>query len=105
MNRVWQGVRDRTLRPAGKRRSSASTADGTDAVIGARSWGLAQGLLLGRGGPPAVVSAAMGMGLLACPAGPDVVRFTLPLTISEEEIGEGVQIIRRALSTRVLLDS
>ena len=48
-------------------------------------------------GAAAVVSAAMGMGLLTCPAGPNVVRFTPPLTISEEEIDEGVQIIRRVL--------
>jgi len=67
------------------------------AVTGVRGRGLMQGLVLKGEGAAAVVSAAMEMGLLTCPAGPDVVRFTPPLTISEEDIDEGVQIIRRVL--------
>ena len=78
-----------------------AVAGDNETVAGVRGRGLMQGLVLEGGGAAAVVSAAMGMGLLTCPAGPDVVRFTPPLTISEEEINEGVQIIRRALRTHV----
>jgi len=78
-----------------------AVAGDNETVAGVRGRGLMQGLVLEGGGAAAVVSAAMGMGLLTCPAGPDVVRFTPPLTISEEEIDEGVQIIRRALRTHV----
>jgi len=73
-------------------------ADDTATVTGARGRGLMQGLVLRDETAADVISAAMGMGMLTCPAGPDVVRLTPALTISEEEIDEGAQILRRALS-------
>ena len=58
-----------------------------------------QGLVLHEDRAADVVGAARSLGLLVCPAGPDVVRFVPPLTITMAEIDEGVGLLERAVRT------
>ena len=45
-----------------------------------------------------LVEALRREGALTCPAGADVVRFVPPLTITDEEIDEALEIVDRALA-------
>ncbi len=62
-----------------------------------RGLGLMRGLVLDGPAAPVVTAAREG-GLLVVPAGPDVVRIVPPLTITEAEIDEGLDILERALT-------
>ena len=64
----------------------------------ARGWGLIQGLELVQPHAPQLVRYAIEEGVLLVPAGPTVVRFVPPLTITERELGEALQAAERALS-------
>lgn len=65
-------------------------------VVEKRGRGLMWGLQLdGEAGP--VVARARDAGLLVVPAGPDVVRFLPPLTVSSEELARGVSIVEESL--------
>jgi len=59
-------------------------------------WGLIQGLEFHEPCSPQFVQAAMREGVLLVPAGPRVVRFVPPLTITESELEEAIQATRRA---------
>jgi len=65
-------------------------------VTGIRGKGLLLGLQLSRD-PTAVVTAARERGLLVVTAGTNTLRFVPPLTISEEEIEEGMAILDEAM--------
>jgi acetylornithine/N-succinyldiaminopimelate aminotransferase len=63
-----------------------------------------RGLMLGavladayRGRAGAILDHAAAHGLLLLQAGPDVLRFLPPLTISDEELGDGLERLRLAL--------
>lgn len=63
-----------------------------------------RGLMIGaalaepyRGKAGAILDHAAGHGLLLLQAGPDVLRFVPPLTITDEELAEGLQRLRQAL--------
>ncbi len=66
-----------------------------------RGWGLINGLVLK---PEAgitsldVVKAAMAVGLLVVPAGPQVVRLVPPLIVSGAEVQEALMLLRRAIA-------
>lgn len=65
-----------------------------------RGWGLINGLQLSDDHEITsinIVKAAMDEGLLLVPAGPKVVRFVPPLIVSEVEINQALEAIRRAL--------
>jgi acetylornithine aminotransferase len=47
---------------------------------------------------PEVVKAAMEAGLLLVPAGPKVVRFVPPLTVTEVEINAALKAVEKALA-------
>lgn len=74
-----------------------------DAVAEVRGQGLLLGLKV-RGAVPDVVRAALDERLLLVGAGDNVVRVLPPLTVSSDEIAEGLQRLDRALS-RVSLKS
>ena len=65
----------------------------------ARGWGLIQGLVLREGGLDSaqVAQACLQQKLLVVPAGPQVVRFVPPLTISGAEIDTALMRLRTAL--------
>ena len=63
----------------------------------ARGLGLLVGVWLEAPNADAVVRAALGEGLVLTVAGPDVVRFTPPLTVSADEVDEAVARFSRAL--------
>jgi acetylornithine aminotransferase len=70
-----------------------------------RGWGLINGLVLR---PEAtlkaadLVRAAMDQGLLLVPAGPQVVRFVPPLTVSTDEIQQALLAMEKALASLAL---
>ncbi len=68
------------------------------AAAGVRGRGLMLGLRLAEPRAGELVDALREHGALTCPAGPDVVRFVPPLTISREEIDEALGIVERALA-------
>jgi acetylornithine aminotransferase len=45
-----------------------------------------------------IVKAAMEAGLLLVPAGPKVVRFVPPLTVTEAEINQALKAVEKALA-------
>ncbi|MDA0269350.1 MAG: aspartate aminotransferase family protein [Cyanobacteria bacterium] len=67
-----------------------------------RGWGLINGLVLK---PEAgitsidVVKAAMAMGLLVVPAGPEVVRLVPPLIVSAAEVQKALMLLRQAIAS------
>jgi predicted acetylornithine/succinylornithine family transaminase len=66
-------------------------------VQGVRGLGLMQGLILeGEAGP--VVARARDLGLLVVAAGPNVVRFVPPLTVTRDELDQGLATLRQALA-------
>lgn len=65
-------------------------------VEAVRGRGLMQGLVLAREAAP-VVARARELGLLLVGAGPRVIRFVPPLTVSHDEIDEAVGIVGEAL--------
>lgn len=66
-----------------------------------RGQGLMLGLVLPEGRSAAeVVSACREAGLLLVTAGPDVVRFLPPLTVTDEEIDAAVELLGGALESR-----
>ena len=87
------------VREKGTRLADGLRDLGHGAVEEVRGRGLMQGLVLrdeaGPVGP--VVSRAQELGLLLVSAGPRVVRFVPPLTVSEAEIDEAVAIVGEAL--------
>jgi acetylornithine aminotransferase len=56
-----------------------------------------QGLVLSEPGAAAVVEHLHRLGLLTCPAGPDVVRFVPPLIVSDTEVDEALALVVRAI--------
>jgi acetylornithine aminotransferase len=65
----------------------------------ARGWGLIQGLELREPRAAQLVQAALKEGVLLVPAGPSVVRFVPPLTITERELDEALQATQRAFES------
>lgn len=66
-----------------------------------RGWGLINGLVLQPDtGITAVdlVKAAMAEGLLLVPAGPQVVRFVPPLTVSADEVQQALMAVEKAMA-------
>jgi len=74
-----------------------SLADRSPRVRAVRGLGLMRGVVLDGPASP-VVTAARERRLLVVSAGPDVVRIVPPLTITESEIDEGIDILEQALS-------
>jgi predicted acetylornithine/succinylornithine family transaminase len=70
--------------------------DRSPRVRDVRGLGLMRGVALDGPAAPVVTAAREG-GLLVVSAGPDVVRIVPPLTITESEIDEGLDILERAL--------
>jgi len=69
-----------------------------------RGWGLINGLVLSSDTELAssdIVKAAIAEGLLLVPAGPKVVRFVPPLTVSEAEVAQAIEAVQRAMATLV----
>lgn len=69
-----------------------------------RGWGLINGLVLNADvelTSADIVKAAIAEGVLLVPAGPKVVRFVPPLIVSEAEIAQAIEAIRRAMATLV----
>lgn len=67
-----------------------------------RGWGLINGLVLHADTELTsadVVKAVAAEGVLLVPAGPKVVRFVPPLTISAAEIDQAIEAIKRAMAT------
>ncbi|MGE5655033.1 MAG: aspartate aminotransferase family protein [Actinomycetota bacterium] len=67
-----------------------------------RGWGLINGLELKADielTAPDIVKAAMQAGLLLVPAGPKVLRFVPPLTVTAAEVEEALQALSTALAT------
>jgi predicted acetylornithine/succinylornithine family transaminase len=71
--------------------------DRSPRVRDVRGLGLMRGVALDGPAAPVVTAAREG-GLLVVSAGPDVVRIVPPLTITESEIDEGLDILERALT-------
>ncbi len=64
-----------------------------------RGWGLINGMQVSEDSELTsinIVKAAMDEGLLLVPAGPKVVRFVPPLIVSELEISQALEAVRRA---------
>lgn len=75
-----------------------------DLITEVRGWGLINGLQIADDSDMTsiqVVKAAMDEGLLLVPAGPKVVRFVPPLIVSEAEIAQALEAVRRAIATLV----
>jgi len=67
-----------------------------------RGWGLINGLVLKTEAPIKsvdIVKAAMGEGLLLVPAGPQVVRFVPPLTVTADEVHQALMATEKALAS------
>jgi acetylornithine aminotransferase len=67
-----------------------------------RGWGLINGLVLSADTELTsadIVKAVAAEGLLLVPAGPKVVRFVPPLTVSAAEIDQAIDAIKRAMVT------
>jgi predicted acetylornithine/succinylornithine family transaminase len=75
----------------------AALAAARSGITGARGRGLMQGLVLSEPRASAVVEDLHRLGLLTCPAGPDVVRFVPPLIVSDAEVDEALDLVRRAV--------
>jgi predicted acetylornithine/succinylornithine family transaminase len=67
-------------------------------VAEVRGMGLMQGMRLAEPRAGELVAALHGLGLLTCPAGPDVVRFEPPLIVSDGQIDEAVSLVERGLA-------
>ena len=65
-------------------------------VVEVRGMGLMWGLQM-AGGAGDIVVRARSNGLLILTAGPDVVRLLPPLTVSEEDLGHGLDLLEEAL--------
>ncbi|NJL47564.1 MAG: aspartate aminotransferase family protein [Leptolyngbyaceae cyanobacterium SM2_5_2] len=66
-----------------------------------RGWGLINGLVLQSEAQIKsvdIVKAAMDEGLLLVPAGPQVVRFVPPLTVSADEVQQALMAVEKALA-------
>lgn len=74
----------------------ATLAARVPGVRGVRGLGLMRGIVLDGPAAP-VVARARELGLLVVSAGPDVVRLVPPLTITEAELDQGVDLLARAL--------
>lgn len=74
----------------------ATLAARVPGVRGLRGLGLMRGIVLDGPAAP-VVARARELGLLVVSAGPDVVRLVPPLTITEAELDQGVDLLARAL--------
>lgn len=85
-----------SVREKGDRLSAGLEALAHPAVESVRGRGLMQGLVL-RGAAKPVVARARERGLLLVGAGPAVVRFVPPLTVTEDEIDRAVAIVEEAL--------
>ena len=70
---------------------------GLPAIQEIRGMGLMRGIVLDRPAGP-VVAKARDLGLLLVSAGPQVVRLVPPLTITPDELDEGLAILGRALA-------
>ena len=71
-------------------------------IAGSRGWGLIQGLVLQEQATLTAidgVKAAMNEGLLLVPAGPNVIRFVPPLTITEAELQMALTRLNSAFKT------
>lgn len=69
-----------------------------------RGWGLINGLVLNSDAELTagdVVKLAIAEGLLLVPAGPKVIRFVPPLTVSETEIAQAIEALKRAMAALV----
>ena len=77
---VWHGLEDRF-----------------EVVKGVRGVGLLQGLELHQEIAVDVVGAGIQLGVLLNPVRPDVVRMMPALTITEEEVDRGVDLLEAAL--------
>jgi len=71
--------------------------DRFEVVRGVRGVGLLQGLELHQEIAVDVVGAGIQLGVLLNPVRPDVVRMMPPLTITEEEVDRGVDLLEAAL--------
>ncbi len=87
-------VRERADRLVGQ---LADLATSIDSVLEIRGRGLIQGVVLDAEAAP-VVRRARDLGLLLVGAGPNVVRLLPPLNVTPEELDEGVDLLRRALT-------
>ncbi len=68
-------------------------------VLARRGRGLMQGIKLAEtGGAAALAALAHARGLLACPAGDEVLRFLPPYVVSESEIDQALTLLDSALS-------
>jgi acetylornithine/N-succinyldiaminopimelate aminotransferase len=70
-----------------------------ETVLEVRGRGLMRGLRVADNAGE-VVGRARGAGLLLATAGPDVVRFLPPLTVTDEELERGVAVVAESLSAR-----
>ncbi len=75
----------------------ASLADRNEAVTGVRGVGLLLGVELNREIAGEVVMAGVQRGILLNPVRPDVVRMMPPLTITEEDVDRGVELLELAI--------
>jgi acetylornithine aminotransferase len=69
-----------------------------------RGWGLIDGIEIAAESEVTsieIVKAAIAEGLLLVPAGPKVVRFVPPAIVTEAEIDRALEMVDRAISTRV----
>ncbi len=80
----------------GKLLRAGIEAFGSAKIRGTRGLGLMIGISV-EGEPKAYVKALLERGLVCLTAGSDAVRLLPPLTISEEEIAEGLIILREVL--------
>ncbi|HIF91677.1 MAG: aspartate aminotransferase family protein [Myxococcales bacterium] len=69
---------------------------GPDQIRGVRGRGLLRGLAL-HDSPSAVIEGCRGRGLLVISAGDNVLRLAPPLTISADEIDQGLALLREVL--------
>jgi acetylornithine/succinyldiaminopimelate/putrescine aminotransferase len=76
-------------------RSSAEAIGGK--VLGSRGRGLMIGVEV-EGDPKAYIPLLLDRGLVALTAGSDAIRLLPPLTISDAEIEEGLDILREVLA-------
>jgi acetylornithine/N-succinyldiaminopimelate aminotransferase len=77
----------------------AGLEDRHDLVSGQRGIGLLRGLELTQDVSVAVMNGAREAGLLVNPIRPDVVRFMPPLTVTEAEINQAVDIVEAVLDS------
>jgi acetylornithine/N-succinyldiaminopimelate aminotransferase len=90
-----EGVQQKALR---LRQSLARIQDQFPSLVTeVRGQGLLAGIKV-NAAPPDVVAAALSEKLLVVGAGDNVVRLLPPLTVDEQEIGEGIERLSRALT-------